>query len=294
MQDSRISVIIPSYNRAHILKNAVSSVLEQSYKNIELILVDDCSTDNTKEIAKEITDSRFRYHRLEKNSGACIARNKGIELAKGEYIAFNDSDDHWHKEKLQKQLDFLLRNKADITSCAMNVYDENQKLMYVFPDKNKTQEGIISTQALLKYNNTSTQLLFGKAECFRKIMFDPTMPRFQDWEECIRLSQQYSMYYQNEILVDTYQQRDSITKNPKKGLNGMKIILEKYRAQIFSSPDITESFFKKMSAFTCLCGKNPIQEMKYIVKACPNLNNRVRYILAKIGLYKLFFKMKNK
>lgn len=79
MEEPLISVIIPSYNRAHILKEAVKSVLEQSYRNIELILVDDCSTDNTEKTAKEITDSRFRYFRLEKNSGACIARNKGIE-----------------------------------------------------------------------------------------------------------------------------------------------------------------------------------------------------------------------
>lgn len=107
MNEPLISVIIPSYNRAFILTDAINSVLLQTYKNIELLFVDDCSTDNTEEIVKNITDSRFHYIRLEKNSGACTARNRGIKEAKGDYIAFNDSDDQWHIDKLEKQLSFL-------------------------------------------------------------------------------------------------------------------------------------------------------------------------------------------
>ena len=99
-----VSVIIPTYNRGRLILDSINSVLNQTYKNIELIVVDDCSTDNTEEILKSINDSRIKYVKLEKNSGACIARNKGIELSTGEFIAFNDSDDLWITTKLEKQL----------------------------------------------------------------------------------------------------------------------------------------------------------------------------------------------
>ena len=95
------------YNAAETLSAAIESVLAQTFEDWEMIICDDCSTDNTEKIVKNITDSRFHYIRLEKNSGACTARNRGIKEAKGDYIAFNDSDDQWHIDKLEKQLSFL-------------------------------------------------------------------------------------------------------------------------------------------------------------------------------------------
>lgn len=138
MSGPLISVIIPSYNRAHLINEACTSVLSQTYSNIELIIVDDCSTDNTKEVVSSIKDSRVHYYCLEKNSGACIARNLGIEKATGDYIAFNDSDDRWHSDKLEKQISFLIENNADVTVCSMDVFDEDSSVkMYTFPDSKK-------------------------------------------------------------------------------------------------------------------------------------------------------------
>lgn len=99
-----VSVIIPTYNRGRLILDSVNSVLNQTYKNIELIVVDDCSTDDTKEVIESIKDSHIKYIKLEKNSGACIARNRGIEKSTGEFIAFNDSDDLWIPEKICRQL----------------------------------------------------------------------------------------------------------------------------------------------------------------------------------------------
>ena len=285
--NSLISVIIPTYNRGSLILDSLNSVIRQTYKNLEIIIVDDCSTDNTEEIIRNAGDNRIIYHKLLKNSGACTARNKGIELANGEYIAFNDSDDIWHENKLEKQIDFLLKKNADVVTCKMDVYDESKNFMYSFPNLNSDTE--LTTEGLLKYNATSTQLLFGKAECFKTVQFDKDMPRFQDWEECLRLSEKFKVVFQNEILVDTYQQKDSITKNPQKGLAGMELLFSKYKDKIFSDKHITESFFKKMSAFSCLCGKEPLTEMTYIKNANPTLKNKVRYVLAKIGLYKILF-----
>ena len=105
----KVSVIIPSYNRANLIERSVRSVLNQTYKNIEVIVIDDGSKDNTEEIVKAINDERLRYYKQE-NGGAAKARNNGVSLATGEYIAFHDSDDVWREDKLMKQMSFLKEN----------------------------------------------------------------------------------------------------------------------------------------------------------------------------------------
>ncbi|UKI56577.1 MAG: glycosyltransferase [Treponema succinifaciens] len=187
-----VSVIIPTYNRGRLILDSINSVLNQTYKNIELIVVDDCSTDDTEEILKSINDSRIKYVKLEKNSGACIARNKGIELSTGEFIAFNDSDDLWITTKLEKQLCFLKNYNADIVICKMECRTPKNKFIHNFPNIDQNKQ--ISYEEILKYNCASTQTIFGKSECFRNVMFDTRMPRLQDWDEVLRLSQKYRIF----------------------------------------------------------------------------------------------------
>ena len=100
MKNPTVSVIIPTYNRAHLVGRAIKSVLNQTYRDFEIIVVDDGSTDNTKDIIKEFQkkDKRIKYIPYEKNKGGSAARNTGIKAAKGEYIAFLDSDDEWAYE----------------------------------------------------------------------------------------------------------------------------------------------------------------------------------------------------
>ena len=105
-----VSVIMPSYNTADYIKESVDSVLNQTYSNLEIIIVDDCSTDNTDEIIKSIKDNRIRYYKNDVNSGAAISRNIALKEAKGQWIAFLDSDDLWMPEKLEKQIKFMEDN----------------------------------------------------------------------------------------------------------------------------------------------------------------------------------------
>ena len=105
-----VSIIMPSYNTARYIKNSIDSVLAQTYKNWELLIVDDCSTDNTDEIIAQFNDSRIKYVKNEKNSGAAVSRNRALAQAKGKWIAFLDSDDLWAPEKLEKQLKFMAEN----------------------------------------------------------------------------------------------------------------------------------------------------------------------------------------
>lgn len=105
-----VSVIMPSYNTAEYITESIQSVLNQTYTNWELIIVDDCSTDNTDEVVSKISDERIRYFKNEKNSGAAVSRNKALREARGQWIAFLDSDDLWMPEKLEKQINFMEKN----------------------------------------------------------------------------------------------------------------------------------------------------------------------------------------
>lgn len=105
-----VSIIMPSYNTAPYIKQTIQSVLDQTYTNWELIIVDDCSTDNTNEVVDTIKDCRIHYLKNEKNSGAAISRNKALREAKGQWIAYLDSDDLWMPEKLEKQIKFMEEN----------------------------------------------------------------------------------------------------------------------------------------------------------------------------------------
>jgi|WetSurMetagenome_2_1015567.scaffolds.fasta_scaffold117366_2 glycosyltransferase involved in cell wall biosynthesis len=289
MDTPLISIIIPSYNRGHILMKSVNSVLSQTYEHIELIIVDDASTDNTAEIIHSLTDSRIKFIHLEHNSGACAARNEGIQEAEGKYIAFNDSDDQWHSNKLSEQLSFIRKNNADVVVCSMNCYDENKnRFLHTFP--HSMPEGRLSYKDLLFYNCSSTQLLFGKALCFKTIQFDSKMPRMQDWDEILRLSQHYTICRQNDILVDTYIQKDSITRHPEKAVLAMNLLLEKHYNAIIADKAVTEAFFSKKLVFELENHNNPVKELQVLYQCHPSFRAKLKLILAQLGLYRILVK----
>ncbi|MFW7410996.1 glycosyltransferase family 2 protein [Vagococcus fluvialis] len=117
MNEPLVSIIMPAYNAGKFIKEAINSVQKQNYNNWELLVCDDCSTDNTVRIVESIKklDSRIKLLKLEENSGAAIARNTSIEKAKGVYIAFLDSDDLWNTTKLRKQIEFMMKNDVYFT-----------------------------------------------------------------------------------------------------------------------------------------------------------------------------------
>ena len=102
---------MPSYNTGNLIADSIKSVLAQTYHNWELIIVDDCSSDNTDEVVSLFADERIKYLKNDKNSGAAISRNRALEEAKGKWIAFLDSDDLWFPDKLEKQINFMKSNK---------------------------------------------------------------------------------------------------------------------------------------------------------------------------------------
>ena len=124
MEDKLVSIIMPTYNCAKFIGKTIESVIAQTYENWELIIIDDCSKDNTEEVVSEYKDNRIKYHRLENNSGAAVARTEAMKKASGRYMAFLDSDDLWKKDKLEKQLEFMNKNNYNFTCTEYEQIDE--------------------------------------------------------------------------------------------------------------------------------------------------------------------------
>ena len=123
-----VSIITPSYNTAKFIAKTIQSVLDQTYKNWEMIIVDDCSTDNTDDIvAPFLTDKRIKYLKNEKNSGAAVTRNKALREAKGKWVAFLDSDDLWMPGKLEKQITFMEENGYHFSYTNYSEIDDEDK-----------------------------------------------------------------------------------------------------------------------------------------------------------------------
>ena len=129
MIEGLVSIITPTYNCGRFIAETIATAQAQTYTNWEMIIVDDCSTDDTKQVVDAIAaqDQRIHYHCLEQNSGAAVARTKAMELAQGEYMAFLDSDDLWMPEKLERQLAFMKENGYAFSCTAYEQIDEQSK-----------------------------------------------------------------------------------------------------------------------------------------------------------------------
>lgn len=255
-----ISVIIPTYNRGQIIEKAINSVLKQTYKELEIIVVDDCSTDDTFKIVQSIDDERVKYFRLAENSGACYARNYGVNNAIGKYIAFQDSDDVWDLSKLEKQLNYLKINEADVVFCSFaKIEGEKTKII---PEK-KINESTLH-DLLLKTNQIGTQTIFGKRKCFLAEPFDNELERFQDWDLMIRITKYYRVLHLNEILVNVYVQSDSLSRNNEKALKSLERMVVKYSEKEWLDKERAAGFYDSMGHFALLIGQ---PSKKYYLKA---------------------------
>ena len=207
-----VSVIIPSYNREKTIEKAARSVLDQTYTDLELIIVDDGSTDNTKAAVEAIGDPRVRYVRQE-NAGACVARNRGIDEARGEIIAFQDSDDVWHRDKLEKQLRvFEKEPTAQIVCCRTRCIRLDGSS---FSSMEDVGDGFLTKER--GPGGISTQTLVMKRAVTEQVRFDPKVTRYQDLDfMLVAMKRDIPVYCVAESLVDREIGEDSITNHPER------------------------------------------------------------------------------
>ena len=224
----KISIIIPTYNRENLILRSLESILKQTYTNIEVIIIDDCSKDNTKNIIKNLNDNRIRYRRLKKNKGASFARNFGIKISTGKYISFQDSDDLYHLNKLEKQYNNLIKHKSDFDFCKICVNLVN-KSKYIFPNNNQ-EKNIIKKKIVYELCNgnfISTQSILVKKAKIEKYLFDTTFPRLQDYDLVLRMLPNVKISYTNKVLVDLFRQNDSISNSSQKYREAMRLLFNK-------------------------------------------------------------------
>ena len=187
--------------------------MNQTFNNFEIIIIDDCTTDHTEDVIKKIKDKRIKYIKLNKQKGASYARNIGISLAKGKFISFQDSDDIYHFDKLEKQMKNLYKSKSDFDFCKICVHI-NKTFTIIYPSiarVKETYKGNLYNALLSKGNFISTQSILVKKAFIKKYLFDTTLPRLQDFDLVLRIIPNIKVSFTNESLVDIYRQNDSIS-----------------------------------------------------------------------------------
>lgn len=227
-----ISVIIPTYNRSKTIGRAVESVLNQTYPVAEVVVVDDNSTDNTGEVLAALCNKKVRYYKMDKNIGAGGARNYGVEMSKSEWIAFQDSDDEWFLDKLEKQISYM----NQYPDCGM-IYSAYE--MEVYPgyyhrvpemDGSLRLEGDIFSNVLLR-NTCGAPTMLMKRSAFQELGgFDDTMRSLEDWDLVIRIAKNYKIGFVPEVLVRVPKTPGSISTMKGNFYENRCYMLQKYRS----------------------------------------------------------------
>ncbi len=225
----RVSVIIPTRNRAELLHAAMTSVLNQSFRNFELIVVDDHSEDDTQDVLSLFNDRRIKYIRHNVNRGESASRNTGITHSEGDYIAFLDDDDQWLPEKLRLQFDLMEKSPPIIGAVysGFQVIDmaHGITLGEWVPKK---RGNIYKDMALDNFVGTPSTVLLRK-ECFcRAGLFDEDIAYTLDYDMWIRISKEFHFDYIKRPLVKYHLHEDQISNNLEIRARGKEALLKKY------------------------------------------------------------------
>lgn len=236
--EEMVSVIVPTYNREKEIARAINSILSQTYVHYEIIIVDDGSTDNTSEVVEKIEDDRIRYIRLDKNQGACHARNVGIQESKYDYIAFLDSDDEWLPHKLEIQMDKMLHSTDDVGMiyCRMGSIRRNKQERgiyppYEWPDDIPLEGDIF--RLLLWKNTIGTPAMLARKKCLEQVGgFLENLHCLQDWELALRIAKNWRIGFVDDVLVELHKVENSISTNHGWHLVARCYIVSQYRKEM--------------------------------------------------------------
>lgn len=237
MEQPLVSVVIPTFNRGKCIADTIKSVANQTYSNFEIIVIDDCSTDNTKEIINSLCYQNVRYFCLEHNSGAQVARNKGIKEAKGEWIAFLDSDDLWDATKLMSQMKVAQQHdfKKHIvihSDCIISSEQGRIKKVWNMPITN----GYAYDLLLSRPSTLFPSILTSKQSLELIGLLDEEVVAYQEWDTSIQLAKICEfIHIQEPLFTYTQHQDETISKNKYKEILGYYYIINKYRAEIIKN-----------------------------------------------------------
>lgn len=234
-----VSIILPTYNRARFLPRCIRSVLAQTFEDFELLIIDDASTDETSEVVAKFQDPRIRYHRLETNQRQCRARNIAIQMAEGEFIAFQDSDDLWLPERLSSQLE------------QMRVHDDSLGLVFgaaicvgpkaaaqVLPPVERLREPVHAPELAreLTFPFLMQSWLVRRAVFDKVGEFDPAFHVHDDWDMTARIVREYKVLAVPEPCCVVFQTEGSLTSDSTRFTPEIcDYIMEKYLGYLGSN-----------------------------------------------------------
>ncbi|MDX1533035.1 MAG: glycosyltransferase [Nitrosopumilaceae archaeon] len=252
LEKIKVTVYIPTYNRSNLLQRALASVQNQTYRNLDIIVIDDCSTDETAKIVTDISleDKRVRLIQNESNSGACVSRNKAIVSAQGEFITGLDDDDFFLPQRIDNFLktwfseqksgeNFLALYSNALVQEPSRLRFGNQQVRLRRLSRPKRFEG----KKLFRRNGIGNQL-FAKTDLFRQVLFDAQLPMWQDWDCWHRLLGEFKAVNTKEYdyVLDVSHEHERITgKGSEVAKNAFNRMVDKYkldntgRARLYNS-----------------------------------------------------------
>jgi len=218
-----ISVVIPTYNRQKYLSKAIQTVLNQTYSNFEIIIVDDASTQDNSKLIESFKNERIKYLKNSKKMGAPYSRNIGIKNAKGRFIAFLDDDDEWKKNKLEKQIKAFDEEDIGLVICySLDKRFGRERI-------SKPPQEITHKQLLKSFNLSSTSTYVVRKTVFENIDgFDVNLASAQEYDLAIRISKKYKVKTIPDVLVIQNSSDGQISENWGKKIRGILALYTKH------------------------------------------------------------------
>ena len=269
-----VSVVIPVHNRSNTIADSMKSVLSQSYTDLELIVVDDASTEDLEPIVTGVGDPRIRYIRREKNGGAGAARNTGIQAATGQFIAFHDSDDLWLPGKLENQMKALEEAGPEVGvitgakvlygSGPIGVYGVSQVSMrpppagLLKPDEDQVRKFLVE-------NRISLQNALFRKDCYPSdVWFDEVLRANEDWAFAAKLAQHTKIIESPHPVVMAFSSPDGISKRTKAKAIALVRIFKQNREQFEKYPQVCGTMYWQIGRFLSRFGKKKMARRFYL------------------------------
>lgn len=241
-----VTVVIPTFNRAHIVGRALRSVLAQTYQDWEAVVVDDASTDETENVVRGFGDSRIRFLRREKNGGVSAAQNSGIAASSGRYISFLHSDDEFLPTKLEKQVDLLDRQTPQVgaVECGFKVVSDGHERTMLPSLRGKGYEDLLEFATGVQIG----PFLIRRALA-DEIRFDESLPGWEDWDFLLRLVTRCHLVFIEEPLIVLHHHSGPRLSADAVQLHGLRLLFSKYGAELETRPRVRSQWHFKIARF---------------------------------------------
>lgn len=290
-----VSIIVPSYNGEKFIAKAIRSVLLQTYKNWELIIVEDGYTDKTEEIVDSFLDKRINYIKKE-HSGISKTRNVGIKEANGEYIAFLDQDDVWLPEKLSVQIEYMQKSDSSVGLVyCKNYVLQNGKI--IMRKREKGGKAVLVKEYFFKSGILPSSVLLSRKCLFEVGLFDEKLELLEDYDLWIRVSNRYKFLYLNKPLFIYVLHKGQYHRNKLKMIKSREYVHKKYEHILKGHNNILSSMYFRNGHGLFELG-DAKKGRYYLIKAIKASNFSAKcifaYLLSLLGnkTYRLFFYIK--